>query len=189
MTLSSASQGLKGKNDMSSKAASKALPEEKTSRMGLAQGYGVGVVQGKDVTSAKCANKRPSHIDGKRLLNSVVSVLATNRKQGEAADGIGTRVVTCLINKWKVRINREGLYNVKAYAPKRGPEMRVPKKNIKLHGQDPRTTLAHFYASTMSPMTNHYPATKAQPFSPRSTNYIVWALNVRTQYHFGVVTN
>ena len=25
--------------------------------------------------------------------------------------------------------------------------------------------------------------------SPRSTNYIVWALNVRTQYHFGVVAN
>ena len=24
---------------------------------------------------------------------------------------------------------------------------------------------------------------------PRSTNYIVWTLNVRTQYHFGVVTN
>ena len=51
MTLSSASQGLKGKNDMSSKAAFKALPEEKASRMGLAMGYGVGMVQGKDVTS------------------------------------------------------------------------------------------------------------------------------------------
>ena len=51
-TLSSASQGLKGKNDMSSKAASKALPEEKASRMGLARGYSVGVVQGEDVTSA-----------------------------------------------------------------------------------------------------------------------------------------
>ena len=51
MTLSSASQGLKGKNDMSSKAASKALPEEKASRTRLARGYSVGVVQGKDVTS------------------------------------------------------------------------------------------------------------------------------------------
>ena len=38
MTLSSASQGLKEKNDMSSKAASKTLPEEKASRMGLARG-------------------------------------------------------------------------------------------------------------------------------------------------------
>ena len=52
MTLSSASQDFKGKSDMSSKAASKAPPKEKTSRMGLTWGYGVGVVQGKDVTSA-----------------------------------------------------------------------------------------------------------------------------------------
>ena len=52
MTLSSASQGLEGKNDMSSKAAPKALPEEKASRIGLAWGYSVGAVQGKDVISA-----------------------------------------------------------------------------------------------------------------------------------------
>ena len=51
MTLSSASQDLKRKNNMSSKVASKAPPEEKASRMGLTWGYGVGVVQGKDVTS------------------------------------------------------------------------------------------------------------------------------------------
>ena len=52
MTLSSASQNLKGKNDMSSEAASEAPPEGKASRMRLAWGYGVGVVQEKDVTSA-----------------------------------------------------------------------------------------------------------------------------------------
>ena len=52
MTLSSASQGLKWKNGMSSKAASKTLPEEKASRMGLARGYSVGVIQGEDVTFA-----------------------------------------------------------------------------------------------------------------------------------------
>ena len=62
MTLSSASQGLKGKNDMSSKAASKALLEGKASRMELARGYSVGMVQGKDVTSA---------------LNASTNVLAT----------------------------------------------------------------------------------------------------------------
>ena len=60
--MSSASQGLKGKNDMSSKAASKALSEEKASRMGLTQGYSVGVVQGEDVNSA---------------LNAPTNVLAT----------------------------------------------------------------------------------------------------------------
>ena len=52
MTMSSASQGLKGKNDTSSKAASKALPKEKASRMGHAWGYSVGLVQGEDVTFA-----------------------------------------------------------------------------------------------------------------------------------------
>ena len=52
MTLSSASQDFKGKSDMLSKAASKAPPEEEASRMGLTWGYGVGVDQGKDVTSA-----------------------------------------------------------------------------------------------------------------------------------------
>ena len=62
MTLSSASRGLKRKNDTSSKVASKALLEEKASRMGLARGYSVGVVQGKDVTSA---------------LNAPTNVLAT----------------------------------------------------------------------------------------------------------------
>ena len=51
MTLSSASQDLEGKNNMSSKAAFKTPPEEKASRMGLAWGYEVGVVQRKDVTS------------------------------------------------------------------------------------------------------------------------------------------
>ena len=52
MILSSASQDFKGKSDMTSKAASKAPSEEKASRMELTWGYGVGVVQGKDVTSA-----------------------------------------------------------------------------------------------------------------------------------------
>ena len=62
MTLSSASQGLKGKNDMSSKAAFKALSEGKASRMRLARGYSVEMVQGKDVTST---------------LNAPTNVLAT----------------------------------------------------------------------------------------------------------------
>ena len=52
MTLSSASQDFKGKSDMSSKTASKSPPKEEASRMGLMWGYRVGMVQGKDVTSA-----------------------------------------------------------------------------------------------------------------------------------------
>ena len=53
----------------------------------------------------ECAHKRLGRIDEKRPLNSVASVIATNRKWGEATDGTSTRVVTCLINIWKVRIN------------------------------------------------------------------------------------
>ena len=52
ITLSSASQDFKRKSDVSSKATSKAPLEEKASRLGLTLEYRVGVVQGKDVTSA-----------------------------------------------------------------------------------------------------------------------------------------
>ena len=52
MTLSSASQDFKGKSDISSKAASKMLPEEEASRMGPTWGYRAGMVQGKYVSSA-----------------------------------------------------------------------------------------------------------------------------------------
>ena len=97
----------------------------------------------------------------------MVSVIATNREWGDTADGTGTRVGTCLINRWRVKINQEGLYNVKTYTPrkrggKEGTQKRERKdQNIKFHEQDPRITLAHLYTSTMSTTTNHYPVTKA----------------------------
>ena len=50
----------------------------------------------------------------------MASVIATNRKWGEATDRTGTRVGICLINRWKVRINWKWIYNVRAKAPKRG---------------------------------------------------------------------
>ena len=50
----------------------------------------------------------------------MTSIIATNKKQGEAADGKGTEVGTCPINKWRAKINQEGLYNVKVDAPKKG---------------------------------------------------------------------
>ena len=50
----------------------------------------------------------------------MTSIIATNRKQGVAADGTGTEAGTCLINKWRAKINQEGLYNVKVNAPKKG---------------------------------------------------------------------
>ena len=60
--LSLASQNLERKNDTLSKAAPKAIPKEKASKIGLAWGYSVGAVQGKAVTSA---------------LNAPTNVLAT----------------------------------------------------------------------------------------------------------------
>ena len=53
-------------------------------------------------------------------MNSVVSISVTNKKLGEAADGTGTKVGICLINKWRAKINPEGLYNVKVNAPRKG---------------------------------------------------------------------
>ena len=38
-------------------------------------------------------------------MNSVVLVIATNRKWGKVTDGTDTQIVTYLINRWKVRIN------------------------------------------------------------------------------------
>ena len=79
----------------------------------------------------------------------MASISATNKKQGEAADGTGIRIGTCLINRWRVRINREGLYNVKTCAPKEGaPRRGSPKKGennkeMKLLGRDLRTGAIH----------------------------------------------
>ena len=46
-------------------------------------------------------------------LNSAVLVAATHRRFGKVADGTSTRVVTCMINRWRAKINRKGVYNVR----------------------------------------------------------------------------
>ena len=50
----------------------------------------------------------------------MTSIIATNKKQGGTADGTSTEVGTRLINKWRAKINQEGLYNVKVDAPRKG---------------------------------------------------------------------
>ena len=50
----------------------------------------------------------------------MTSIIATNKKQRGTADGTGIEVGTCLINKWRAKVNQEGLYNVKVDAPRRG---------------------------------------------------------------------
>ena len=68
----------------------------------------------------KYTRQRPNHVNETRRLDRVASIIATNKKQGGTADGTGTEVGTCLINKWKAKINQEGLYNVKVDAPRKG---------------------------------------------------------------------
>ena len=68
----------------------------------------------------KCTRQRPGHVNEKRRLDGVTSIIATNRKWEGTSDGTGTEVITCLTNKWRAKINQEGLYNVKISAPRGG---------------------------------------------------------------------
>ena len=98
--MSSASQNLEGESDTPSKAAPKALPEERTSTVERARRYSVGVVQGKVVTSILNAPTNVlAALMGKGPMNSMASVTATNRRWRKAVDGTSTQVVTCLINR------------------------------------------------------------------------------------------
>ena len=49
----------------------------------------------------------------KWLLNSITLVTATHRKLEKAADGTSTQVATCMINKWRAKINGNEVYNVR----------------------------------------------------------------------------
>ena len=47
----------------------------------------------------------------KGLLNSAALVAATHRGFGKAADGMSIRVMTCTINRWRVKIDWKEIYN------------------------------------------------------------------------------
>ena len=66
-------------------------------------------------------------------MDRVTSIIATNRKQGGTANGTGTEVGTCLINKWRAKINQEGLYNVKVNAPKKGLGKMAKNQSLPAH--------------------------------------------------------
>ena len=122
-TLSSALQDFKGKSNVSMKAIPKQPPEGDASRMGPTWRYGAKLVQGKYVPFALNALASVlTKLNEKRRLDSVTSIIVTNRKQEGTADGTGTEVGTYLTNKWRAKINQEWLYNVKANAPKGGWE-------------------------------------------------------------------
>ena len=83
--LSSASQNLERKNGTPSKAAPRALPEERASTVGRARGYSVGAVQRKAITSA---------------LNALTNVLAALMGKGPlnsmATKNKGNAVITAI---------------------------------------------------------------------------------------------
>ena len=66
----------------------------------------------------------------KWLLNSTTLFAATHSKLRRAADGTGTLVATCMINKWTAKINENEIYNKKC-PPKAGEEERKRKKGGK----------------------------------------------------------
>ena len=45
--------------------------------------------------------------------NSAALVAATHRGFREVADGMSTRVMTCTINRWRVKIDWKEVYNVR----------------------------------------------------------------------------
>ena len=49
----------------------------------------------------------------KSPLNSITLVAATHRKLEKAADGTSTQAVTCMINKWRAKINGKEIYNAR----------------------------------------------------------------------------
>ena len=46
-------------------------------------------------------------------LNSAALVAATHKGFGKVTDGMSTRVRTCTINRWKVKIDWKEVYNVR----------------------------------------------------------------------------
>ena len=61
------------------------------------------------------------------------SIHATNRKLGGTIDGMDTEISACLTNKWRARINQDGLYNKKRSAPRK----RLGKNGHKLEPPSP----------------------------------------------------
>ena len=54
-------------------------------------------------------------------------VAATHRKLEKAADGTSTQVMTCMINKWRAKINGKEVYNVRNPPGKEIEKMEIRK--------------------------------------------------------------
>ena len=63
-------------------------------------------------------------------MNSTTLFVATHSKLKRVADGTGTPVVTCMINKWTAKINENEIYNGKR-PPREGRERKAKGKRRK----------------------------------------------------------
>ena len=63
-------------------------------------------------------------------LNSAALVAATHREFGKVADGTSARVMTCMINKWRVKIDWKKVYNVRD-PPRMGDRERKSRRREK----------------------------------------------------------
>ena len=58
-------------------------------------------------------------------MNSITLFAATHSKLKNTANGTGTQVATCMINRWMAKINEKKVYNI------RGPPKTGKKKKRK----------------------------------------------------------
>ena len=131
-------------------------------------------------------------------LNSIALVAVTHRKWRKAADRTSTQVATCMINKWRAKINRKEVYNVrnppgmgdwklmkgrwllfvpsrKAFVTKHWKSRRRTSPQIK-----PKDKVSHFpscvcYSICLRSCPVVTILTKAQFLNPFSTNLLCWA--------------
>ena len=82
----------------------------------------------------------------KRPLNSITLFAATHSKLRKVANGTGTQVATCMINKWTAKINEKEIYNGR-FPPRVGGRKKERKKKRKLHF----TTLNYALDYTLHP--------------------------------------
>ena len=94
----------------------------------------------------------------KRPLNSITLFAATHSKLRKAADGTGTPVATCMINKWTAKINGKEIYNGKC--PPREGEGEKSKRKKKEDG------CSSHHTWKLSPLSTKEP--RRRRISPRT---------------------
>ena len=126
-----------GESGTLSRTASPGILNKKTNIVGQQWGRGGGAIPGEAVTSTLNAHSRQSGRINEEMTpeqyhlvccnsqqvkeggrwdrhSSITLFAATHSKLKKVADGIGTQVATCMINKWMAKINGNKIYNIRA---------------------------------------------------------------------------